>query len=75
MLNITDHRVEPVEGVYRNPGERGLPSRIIAQEVPPDCDPRGKANTLIMASGVLAGSSVPNNCRLSPGSNQHGWTR
>lgn len=52
---------------YRNLGGRGLTSRIIAQEVPPNCDPLGEGNKLIFAAGILAASSVPNSGRLSIG--------
>lgn len=52
---------------YRNLGGRGLTSRIIAQEVRPDCDPLGEHNKLIFAPGILAGSTVPNSGRLSIG--------
>lgn len=53
--------------VYTNLGGRGLSSRIISQEVPPDCDALGEANKLVIAAGTLAGTAFPNSGRLSIG--------
>ena len=48
-------------------GGRGLTSQIVYDEVPPECDPLDKKNKLILANGVLAGSSFPNSARTSVG--------
>ncbi|MHA1932757.1 MAG: aldehyde ferredoxin oxidoreductase C-terminal domain-containing protein [Promethearchaeota archaeon] len=48
-------------------GGRGLTSRIIADEVPPLCDPLGEKNKLIIASGLLTGSPFPCSGRTSIG--------
>ncbi len=48
-------------------GGRGLSSRVICEEVPPTSHPLGKANKLIIAPGLLAGSAAPNSGRLSVG--------
>lgn len=66
-LDTRTSGISPMPDKYRNLGGRGLTSRIIAQEVPPGCDPLGKDNKLIFAAGLLAGSSVPNSGRLSVG--------
>ena len=68
-INLSKRRFEisAVPDVYRNLGGRGLSSRIITQEVPPDCDALGEANKLVIAAGILAGTAVPNSGRLSIG--------
>ena len=66
-LDNQDYKIAPLPDKYQNLGGRGLSSRIIAQEVPPQCDPLGEDNKLIIAPGILAGSSVPNSGRLSIG--------
>jgi aldehyde:ferredoxin oxidoreductase len=48
-------------------GARGLTSEIIADEVPPLCDPLGKDNKLIIATGLLTGSPFPCSGRTSVG--------
>ena len=68
-INLSKRRFEisALPDVYRNLGGRGLSSRIITQEVPPDCDALGEANKLVIAAGILAGTAVPNSGRLSIG--------
>ncbi|MHA1987473.1 MAG: aldehyde ferredoxin oxidoreductase C-terminal domain-containing protein [Promethearchaeota archaeon] len=48
-------------------GGRGLTSNIIADEVPPLCDPLGDENKLIIATGLLTGSPFPCSGRTSIG--------
>ncbi len=67
-LDKQDFEIAPLPDKYLNLGGRGLSSRIIAQEVPPACNPLGEQNKLVIAPGILAGSSVPNSGRLSIGS-------
>jgi len=55
----------PIE--FARLGGRGLSSHIIQTEVPPTCHPLSKANKLIFAPGLLAGSIAPNSGRLSVG--------
>jgi len=55
----------PIE--FARLGGRGLSSHIIHTEVPPTCHPLSKANKLIFAPGLLAGSIAPNSGRLSVG--------
>lgn len=48
-------------------GARGLSSKVILDEVPPDCDPLGENNKLILANGLLTGSTFPCSARTSVG--------
>ena len=66
-LDSNDYSFEAVRDQYLNLGGRGLTSSIIAREVLPQCDPLGPENKLVMAGGILAGTSVPNSGRLSVG--------
>jgi aldehyde:ferredoxin oxidoreductase len=68
-INLSERRYEITEpsGPYRNLGGRGLTSSLIAQEVPPTCNALGAENKLVIAGGILAGTSVPNSGRLSIG--------
>lgn len=56
-----------MEDHYLNLGGRGLSSSIVAREVPPQCDPLGPENKLVIAAGLLAGTAVPNSGRISIG--------
>ena len=58
---------EEVPEAYRKFGGRGLTACIIANEVPPTCDPLGVENKLIWAAGILGGTTVPCSGRLSVG--------
>ncbi|MFX1437031.1 MAG: aldehyde ferredoxin oxidoreductase N-terminal domain-containing protein, partial [Promethearchaeota archaeon] len=55
------------ESKYFLLGARGLSSQIIHDEVPPLCNPLGKKNKLVIASGILAGSPFPCSGRSSVG--------
>ncbi|GAB6171350.1 aldehyde ferredoxin oxidoreductase C-terminal domain-containing protein [Paradesulfitobacterium aromaticivorans] len=57
----------PLPESYIGLGGRGLTSKIIFDEVPPDCDPLGPLNKLIMAPGILGGTSLSSSGRLSVG--------
>jgi aldehyde:ferredoxin oxidoreductase len=48
-------------------GGRALISHVIYSEIPPTSHPLGKRNKLIVAPGLLAGSTAPNSGRLSIG--------
>lgn len=48
-------------------GGRALTAAIVSGEVPPDCDPLGQDNQLILAAGALAGLGVSSAGRLSLG--------
>jgi aldehyde:ferredoxin oxidoreductase len=48
-------------------GGRGLSAQILTKEVPPDSDPLGPDNKLIIAGGPLAGTLAPSCGRISVG--------
>lgn len=66
-LDSAEYQFEAVADHYLNLGGRGLSSSIIAREVPPRCDPLGPENKLVIAAGLLAGTTVPNSGRISIG--------
>ena len=49
------------------PGGRGFTSRWLLEHLPPDCDPLGPENSLVLATGFLGGSGVSSSTRLSVG--------
>jgi aldehyde:ferredoxin oxidoreductase len=60
-------RVEDVPQEYKGLGGRGLTSVMINEEVLPNCDPLGADNKLIIAPGLLSGTSLVNTSRISIG--------
>lgn len=64
-LDTFNYKFETIQDIYLNLGGRGLGSNIISEEVPPQCDPLGKDNKLVIAAGLLAGTAIPNSGRLS----------
>ncbi|MFP4646660.1 MAG: aldehyde ferredoxin oxidoreductase N-terminal domain-containing protein, partial [Candidatus Acetothermia bacterium] len=58
---------EEVPEKYQSLGGRGLTSSIVADEVPPSCHPLGPNNKLVIAPGVVTGTSAPSSGRLSVG--------
>ncbi len=48
-------------------GGRGLSAEILTRDCDPTCDPLGPDNVLVMAPGVLGGSSAPTSGRISIG--------
>ena len=48
-------------------GGRGFIDEILTQEIPPDCDPLGNENKLVICCGPLAGLGVTSAGRLSIG--------
>lgn len=58
---------EEVTEKYSALGGRGLTSQIIADEVDPTCNPLGAKNKLVIAPGLLSGTSAPSSGRLSVG--------
>lgn len=58
---------EALPEVYNDLGGRGLTSRLLADEVPPRCDPLGRDNKLVIAPGLLAGTLAPCSGRTSFG--------
>jgi len=59
-------KTEPV-GDYAGSGGRGLTSAIVSKEVPPLCHPLGADNKLVIAPGLLSGSTAAMSGRLSVG--------
>lgn len=68
-VNMTDRSVkfEDVPEKYKNLGGRGLTSTIVAETVPPLADPLGPNNIIVVAPGILTGSTAPSSGRLSVG--------
>ena len=48
-------------------GGRSLSAQILLEECDPACDPLGPDNVLVMAPGVLSGTSAPTSGRISMG--------
>lgn len=59
--------VSPVPQQYRNLGGRGLTSAFLAAEVDPACQALGRDNKLVIAPGLLTGSTAPSSGRTSLG--------
>jgi aldehyde:ferredoxin oxidoreductase len=57
---------EPL-GDYAGNGGRGMTSSIVSKEVPPLCHPLGPGNKLVIAPGLLSGTSAAMSSRLSVG--------
>ena len=54
-------------GAYAGMGGRGLTSAVISKEVPPTCHPLSADNKLVIAPGMLSGTTAPNSGRISIG--------
>lgn len=59
--------VEPLPEKYRGKGGRWLTSLLVSDEVPAGCHPLGPNNKIVLAPGILTGSSAPNSGRISVG--------
>lgn len=68
-INMTDLSVkwEDVKDEWKKLGGRGLTSTIVSEEVPPTCEPLGPFNKLVVAPGIVTGSTAPSTGRLSVG--------
>ena len=68
-VDMTTQDVTTVDmpGKYAGFGGRELTSHFIHEQVPPDCNPVGADNKLILAPGILSGTSLVNTGRLSIG--------
>ena len=68
-VNMTDRtaKYEDVPEKYKNMGGRWLTSSIVADEVPPTCHPLGPNNKVVVAPGIVTGSSAPTSSRISVG--------
>ena len=58
---------EPLPAGWSRYGGRALTSAIVFKEVPANADPLGPDNKLVIAPGLLGGTSAPNGGRLSVG--------
>lgn len=54
-------------GEYEGFGGRGLTSAIVSREVPPDCHPLSAENRLVIAPGLLSGTTGAMTGRISVG--------
>ncbi len=68
-VNMTDRtaRFEALPEAHRQKAGRWLTSSLVAQEVPATCHPLGPQNKLIVAPGLVSGTSAPTSARLSVG--------
>jgi aldehyde:ferredoxin oxidoreductase len=66
-LTTREYSREEVPAAYAGLGGRGLTSALVAANVPPEADPLGPDNVIVLAPGIMAATSMPNNGRLSVG--------
>jgi aldehyde:ferredoxin oxidoreductase len=59
--------LEPYPEAWKLLGGRALSARILLDECEPTCEPLGPDNVLVLAPGVLSGTSAPTSGRLSVG--------
>jgi len=59
--------VESFPAKWRLLGGRALSARILIEECDPKCEPLGPGNVLVMAPGVMSGTSAPTSGRISIG--------
>jgi aldehyde:ferredoxin oxidoreductase len=62
-----DASVEPYPDAWQLLGGRALSAQILGDECDPGCEPLGPDNVLVLAPGVLSGTSAPTSGRLSVG--------
>jgi aldehyde:ferredoxin oxidoreductase len=58
---------EPFPEAWRLLGGRALTARVLTEQADPRCDPLGSENLLVVAPGLLSGTSVPTSGRISFG--------
>ena len=67
-VNMTTKEITTIENPdYRLLGGRALSARILLDEVPPNCEPLGPKNKLVIAPGLLAGTPITSGSRISCG--------
>ena len=67
-VNMSNKEITKVENpAYRLLGGRALSARILLDEVPPNCEPLGPKNKLVIAPGLLAGTPITSGSRVSCG--------
>jgi aldehyde:ferredoxin oxidoreductase len=59
--------IEPYPDDWKLLGGRALSARILLDECDANCDPLGPDNVLVMAPGVISGTSAPTSGRISIG--------
>ena len=59
--------IEPYPEDWKLLGGRSLSARILLSECDPTCEPLGPDNILVIAPGLLAGTSAPTSGRISVG--------
>ncbi|MCP4066821.1 MAG: aldehyde ferredoxin oxidoreductase, partial [Phycisphaeraceae bacterium] len=69
IVNMTDQTTsyEPFPDEWRLLGGRGLSAKILTRDCDPACDALGPENVLVMAPGVLSGTTAPTSGRISIG--------
>ena len=69
LVDMTDGsvRIEPYPDEWQLLGGRALSARILLRDCDPTCDPLGPDNVLVLAPGVVSGTSAPTAGRLSVG--------
>ena len=69
IVNMTDQTssYEPFPEEWKLLGGRGLSAKILTRDCDPTCDPLGPDNVLVMAPGVLSGTTAPTSGRISIG--------
>ena len=58
---------EPFPQEWKLYGGRGLSAKILVKDCDPTCDPLGPDNLLVMAPGVISGTTAPTSGRISIG--------
>ncbi len=68
-VNMTDRTAhfQEVPEKYAMMGGRWLTSALVTEEVPPSAHPLGPNNKIILAPGIVTGSSAPSSARVSVG--------
>jgi len=68
-VNLSELKVstESVPPSYHTLGGRALTSRIVSDEVKANCEPLGALNKVVLAPGLLTGTTAPGSGRLSIG--------
>ncbi|MGC8482484.1 MAG: aldehyde ferredoxin oxidoreductase N-terminal domain-containing protein, partial [Thermodesulfobium sp.] len=68
-VNMSDLsiKVEEAPKKYEQMGGRWLTSSVVADEVPATCHPLGPLNKVVIAPGILSGTTAPSSGRISVG--------
>ena len=68
-INMTDrtYTLEDLPEEYKLLAGRGLTSTIVHDEVDPLCHPLGPNNKMVLAPGIVTGTSAPTSARISVG--------